>query len=172
MKKLIIPIILICILTLSLVCFVACNNETETNYPKMIDNSREYSEQTLTEEQKNITDYCTIAGYYTSGDYKVIRVISSEGFNGDIDMLILLNGTVVEKMIGIDIKETDEYGAKCFKDAFINQFNGKDLKTMEPLKGKEDPMSSGDILYVTHATTTSRALIKAVNATSLFVKTL
>lgn len=173
MKKKIFIVALFLVFSISAILLCACKNDSkDDDVPKIIDASREYQKQTLSNEQKNIADKVIIKGYYTSGDYKIVNVISNEGYAGDVELLVLLNGTTVEKIMGINIKETADYGAKCFKDVFLSQFYNRDLKTMEPLLEKEDPYSPGDIIIVTHATKTSRAVIKAMNATALFIKSL
>ena len=43
---------------------------------------------------------------------------------------------------------------------------------MEPLTGRQDNYEQGDILYVTGATRTSRALITGVNGVAAFIKSL
>lgn len=171
MKAKIIVVVLL-IVCVALVTFGVACKDSQDNYAPMIDNTREYKSVTVTAEQKNIADYCRIENYYTSAKYKVLRVVSERGYGGEIELLVLLEGTTLEKIKVIKADETAGYGTKCFEDKFLEQFYGKDLLTIEPLTGRQDNYESGDILYVTSATKTSRAVISAINAVSLFIKLL
>jgi Na+-translocating ferredoxin:NAD+ oxidoreductase RnfG subunit len=169
-KKLIVVVLLVACVAL-VVFNVACKKEQD-NYAPMIDNAREYVGVSISPEKKNIANYCRIENYYTSAEYKVIRVIAERGYAGEIELLVLLEGTTLKKTKVIKSDETPGHGTKCFEDKFLEQFYEKDLSTIEPLIGKEEKNESGDILYVTGATKTSRAIISAINAVILFIKSL
>lgn len=171
MNKKIIYAILALILLLLVFLSVACTNPGY-DYPKMIDDTREYESVAVTDEQKNIAEYCRIEGYYVSGDYKIVRIVSERGHVDEIELLVLIEGTILKEIKGVEIKETPGYGTKCFEDKFLTQFYERDLLTMEPLTGRQDNYEQGDILYVTGATRTSRALITGVNGVAAFIKSL
>ena len=160
--------VLIMILLLSL---AACGEEETRDDVSYVDESRAYTEQPLTEEQKTAYRYATLERYYTSEDDKVFRVTAKLGFKGEVTVIILLNSTTVEKIAGVDIKESTNYGAKCFRDGYLERFYGLDLMEYEELSGKDRPEDEGEILYVTGATVTSKAIISAVNAVALFLHT-
>ncbi|NLT18536.1 MAG: FMN-binding protein [Clostridiales bacterium] len=113
---------------------------------------------------------CTIENYYVSGEKKIFYVISERGYVDKINLIILLDGSTIQKIQGIDIKESDNYGMKCFSGDFLTQFEGIDLLTIEVVRGKETPYDEGEIIYVTHATTTSKAIISAINAVATFIR--
>ncbi|MFA7664369.1 MAG: FMN-binding protein [Clostridia bacterium] len=135
----------------------------------MIDSNNTYEEIALSEEQKNIYPNCTIENYFISGEKKIFRVISERGFVDEINLLVLLEGTTIQKIQGIDVKESENYGMNCFTGTYLTQFEGIDLAEIEVVRGKETPYDQGEIIYVTHATTTSKAIISAVNAIAVFV---
>ncbi len=172
-KKFVLNLIrLIAVFTVVVFSFAlfACDNADNTDYPSMIDDGREYTEVEITSEQKTIAKFCRIENYFVLGDFKIVRVISEQGYVDEIELLVLLEGTTVKQIKGLNVKETADYGAKCFNDKFISQFYGIDLLTSPLLRGRQDNFEDGEILYVSHATTTSRALISAVNAVALFIK--
>lgn len=162
---------LLCAVLLLALCtsLFACGKEDKEDFCANIDTSREYTEQALDDTARQAYSYATIQNYYTSGDYKVFRVISKFGYKGEIELAILLCGTTVERIVGINIQESINYGAKCFKDSYLIQFYGTNLAEKKVLKGKAKPRDNGDIIYVTSATVTSRAIIDAVNAVAVFI---
>jgi len=168
MKKFIAVFFILAALSL---CLSACGEEEPKEDVSYVDTERTYAEQPLTEEQKTAYSLATIDKYYTSGDYKVFRVSAKLGFNGEVTAVILLNGTTIEKIAGVDIAESADYGAKCFRDSYLSRYYGLDLSQYEVLRGKDKPADDGEIVYLTGATVTSKALISAVNAVALFIHT-
>lgn len=167
MKKI---IFLVVLLLISSVTLAACGKEDAiVQYYTYVDTSREYTEQTLTQQQMQAYSYANIQNYYTSGEYRVFRVVAKFGYKGEVQLALLLNGTTVEKIAGIDVQETINYGAKCFKDNYLKQFYGIDLAEIQEIRGKARPRDEGEIVYVTGATVTSRAVIDAVNAVAKFI---
>lgn len=164
-KSLLFALILILLFSL-----IACGEEKRDDV-SYVDESRTYTEQPLTEEQKTAHRNTTLERYYTSGEYKVFRVTANLGFEGKVTVIILLDGTTVEKIAGVDIKESPNYGAKCFRDSYLERFYGLDLMEYDTLRGKDRPQDEGEILYLTGATVTSKALISAVNAVAVFLHT-
>lgn len=165
--KIVLSIFLILLLFLLPLFLFSCSNSP--NYPAMIDSNNTYEEVALSEEQKNIYPNCTIENYFISGEKKIFRVISERGFVDEINLLVLLEGTTIQKIQGIDVKESENYGMNCFTGTYLTQFEGIDLAEIEVVRGKETPYDQGEIIYVTHATTTSKAIISAVNAIAVFV---
>jgi hypothetical protein len=159
---------IVLVLCLSSLFLVSCSNTP--NYPALVDPDNKYEEVSLSEEQKVIYPNCTIENYYVSGEKKIFYVISERGYVDKINLIILLDGSTIQKIQGIDIKESDNYGMKCFSGDFLTQFEGIDLLTIEVVRGKETPYDEGEIIYVTHATTTSKAIISAINAVATFIR--
>lgn len=157
------------IILLALLPLFSISCTGENNYTSLIDPSNTYEEISLTEEQKNIYPNCTIENYFISGEKKIFRVISERGFVDEINLLVLLEGTTIQKIQGIDVKESENYGMNCFTGTYLTQFEGIDLAEIEVVRGKETPYDQGEIIYVTHATTTSKAILSAVNAIAIFV---
>lgn len=165
-------IYLVCAAVFAAIVYYTVSVSNAPDYPSMIDTARSYEAQEVSAEMKNVGNACRIENFYTSGEYKVIRVISEHGYVDEVELLVLLQGTTVRAVKGINVKETADYGAKCFNDRFLSQFIGLDLANIEQLSGRQDNYEEGDILYVSHATTTSRAVIYAINAVSIFVKSI
>ena len=86
MNKKIIYVILALMLLLLVFLSVACTN-SGYDYPKMIDDTREYESVAVTDEQK-YSWYCRIEGY-VSGDYKIVRVFL-KGHVDEIELLVLI----------------------------------------------------------------------------------
>ncbi|MDD3947090.1 MAG: FMN-binding protein [Clostridia bacterium] len=149
----------------------ACGEETAepVDYAAYVDTSHVYTEQTLTEAQRTAYPAARIDHYYISGDYKVFCVTAKYGYKGEVQTVILLNNATIEKIAGVDIKESVNYGAKCFRDSYLAQFYGLDLSAYTAIRGKSQPRNEGEIVYVTGATVTSEAIIDAVNAIIIFI---
>ncbi len=168
MKKCLLLILNYIIVTTFCFALAACGSPED--YPSMIDTERVYEEITLSEEQKAVYEHCTVENYYVSEQYKIFRVISERGYIDEVELLILINGTVIEKIAGINFKESAAYGAKCFNDSYLEQFIGIDLNEITEIAGKDTPTDEGEIIYLTHATVTSKAIIAAVNAASALMQ--
>lgn len=166
-SKIAYSLVLLFLLIFSTVFLVSCSQTND--YPALIDPDNIYEEVNLSEEQRNIYPKCTIENYFISGENKIFRVISENGFVDEINLLVLLEGTTIQKIQGIDVKESENYGMNCFTGTYLTQFEGIDLAEIEVVRGKETPYDQGEIIYVTHATTTSKAIISAVNAIAVFV---
>jgi Na+-translocating ferredoxin:NAD+ oxidoreductase RnfG subunit len=158
--------VLINIIFLIVLAFVFSACGSPEDYPSIIDPERAYEEVALSNDQKTVYEHCTVENYYVSDDYKIFRVISERGYVDEVELLILINGTTIEKIMGIKFKESAAYGAKCFNDSYLEQFIGIDLNEVPELAGKDSPTAEGEIIYLTHATVTSKAIIAAVNAAS------
>lgn len=160
------------IILLALLPLFSISCTGENNYTSLIDPSNTYEEISLTEEQKNIYPSCIIENYYSSSERKIFVVVANEGFKGDLKLLILLEAATILKIQGVDIQETPEYGGKCFSGNYLDQFIGIDLLAIETITGKETPYDEGDIIYVSHATFTSKAVIDGVNAVATLLQSL
>jgi electron transport complex protein RnfG len=113
--------------------------------------------------------------YAASKDGKTIAYIvpaESKGYGGAIKMLVAVtpNGEVKNFNI-LDSKETPGLGDKAAKPQFSGQLMGK---SAEHLKVTKDPSDKEDIMAISGATITSRAVTsgvkKAVDEVAKFVK--
>jgi len=84
----------------------------------------------------------------------------SKGYAGSIKLLVAVSpeGKVLNFGI-LDSKETPGLGDKASQPLFHDQFIGKDLAHLKVVK---DPSDKEDILAITGATITSKAVTKAV----------
>lgn len=173
---------------MALVFFVGCNNDTkctkcknaecteckDLNYTIYVDASNVYTEHELTEEQKSIYPSATIHNYYSRkvdrDTFEVFRVIAHRGFHSTLEHIILTKNNVVERIVGINIIETPDYGTLCYENKFLSQFYGINIMASDFLDWKSNPIEEGDILLISRATTTSKGVISTVNACSALVK--
>lgn len=156
------------IILLSTVLLGSC--KTKIDYASIIDPDAYYKETRLTDQEKNVYQFCRIENYYTSGEKKIFRVVAEKAYVEELNLLILIEGSTIVKIQGIEVKESEKYGMKCFSGNYLNQFIGLDLSQIEIVRGKDTPYDTGEIIYVSHATITSKAIIAAVNAVATFLK--
>jgi RnfABCDGE-type electron transport complex G subunit len=91
-------------------------------------------------------------------------IVKTQGYNGDINVAVGID-IKTNKVLGIDIvsqKETPHYGnyivEKWFTDRFINK-NAEAFLNLKALEASDDQ----DIIQVTGATMSSKAVVDAVN---------
>ncbi|HMM05545.1 MAG TPA: FMN-binding protein [Clostridiales bacterium] len=115
----------------------------------------------------NVDEYTEIPDhnewYTASTDGEIIGYIvpsESKGYGGSIKLLVAVSpaGTVMSYTI-IDANETPGLGDKAEKSPFIDQFPGK---TAEQLTVTKDANNSENILAISGATITSKAVTLAV----------
>lgn len=94
----------------------------------------------------------------------VINTVTEGGYNGAVELVILLEQYKISDIKALNIKETEGIGTKALSANFLSQFNNLDISTSKELAGGSRPSDDTDIVYVTGATYTSNAVISAVNA--------
>ncbi len=96
------------------------------------------------------------------GGKPMAYIIPSEakGYAGPVKLIVAVSpdGKVLNFSV-LDSKETPGLGDKASKSPFRDQFAGK---TLEHLKVVKDPSNKEDVLAITGATITSKAVTKAV----------
>ena len=80
-----------------------------------------------------------------------------------MEIAFLIMDDEIKAMKGYKIKETKGYGTRAFEENYLNQFIGINLKGKEQLRGGSKPSQDIDIIYVTGATRTSKAVVIAFN---------
>ena len=106
-----------------------------------------------------------VAGY-------VVSVTSSDGYDGDVTIALGLDAE--GGVIGIsftELHETPGMGMLCDEPAFKDQFNGRKVDKFELLK-KGGSTADTEIDSVSGASTTSGAVVNAVNAGLDFYRTM
>lgn len=137
----------------------------------LVDNSGiKYSEVTLSDAEKIANESGKINNLYESGDFQIFYVTAYDGYNGDVEMIVLLEKGIVKALSGINIKESKDYGAKAFNDSYLSQFIGMDLSKIQTIKYGGTPSDDVDIVVVTHATMTSRAIIDTIEIICTYSK--
>ncbi len=108
---------------------------------------------------------CAITGVYkgydTDGNLAGFAVmVSSGGYGGDVSLAVGIDNEL--KVTGVDVishSETPGLGAKCVKDEFKGQFEGKSADIQVVKSGAKD----NQIDAITSATITSKAVTNGVN---------
>lgn len=101
---------------------------------------------------------------YKNQNKLVINTMTQGGYNGAVELVILLDEYKISDIKAINIKETEGIGTKAFKENFLSQFKALDISKSHKLAGGGRPSQSTDIIYVTGATYTSNTVIAAINA--------
>lgn len=97
----------------------------------------------------------------------VIYTVKPNGYNGAVKILVGfdINDKKITAIKILDQKETAGLGANCTQSWFTERF--KDKNATEPLKvTKKDPVKEDEVMAITAATITSRAVVNGVNAAS------
>lgn len=134
-----------------------------------VQKAEELKTQALESLITGVDEYTEISGknqwYTASADGEIIGYIvpsESKGYGGSMKFLVAVSpeGTVMSYTV-IDANETPGLGDKAEKSPFIDQFPGK---TSEQLEVTKDANNSENILAISGATITSRAVTVAVKA--------
>lgn len=94
------------------------------------------------------------------------EAVSSEGYNGDIRIMVGISADdTVHRIVILGHKETPGLGARIAGDAFRSRFEGRSIEETNWAVAKD----GGDIDGITAATISSRAVIGAVRAAAVDV---
>ena len=108
-----------------------------------------------------------VAGVNAEGETVgyAIRVTSSDGFDGDITLVVGLNTEGVLNGISFtELNETPGMGMRCAEPAFMDQFKDKAATFLKMNKSGASDNSDDGIDAVSGASVSSSAVINAVNA--------
>ncbi|MGI6701921.1 MAG: FMN-binding protein [Christensenellales bacterium] len=155
MRKIIILIILLLTIALPL---SACKEDTE-DIVSLVDNPEGYAEESF---EPFDTDDGSILKVFVKEDRIIVSALGTGGYNGDVKIVALIENGVILAVSGYDITEKGR-GEKAFKDSFLNQFVDKNISGLDKFAGGAKPIEGVDILYVTGATYSCKAVINAVN---------
>jgi electron transport complex protein RnfG len=118
-----------------------------------------FSEEVVTGASRGVTSYFTV--YVNGNPAAYVFYVDEKGDQGDITVCVGLNADGV--VLGVKLikhEETPGLGSNAENPAFLSQFNGKTgLFTVV----KTYKIAPNDIIAVTAATNTSRAVTAAVN---------
>ena len=112
----------------------------------------------------------TIKGVYRPKDgtnHQIYHAIGYGGYNGNIELLIVVLDGKITKIVKYYSGETPGLGSKATESEFLDKFIGVDLATAERFAVLAD---GGNVRPVSSATYSSRAVIKAINCTLAFYK--
>ncbi|MEF9958988.1 MAG: RnfABCDGE type electron transport complex subunit G [Niameybacter sp.] len=126
--------------------------------------AKEMEEVEVTDVGKLTTVFVT----YDSGTYiGAVAKVYPDGFGGSIELLVGMHadGTLAGVQV-LTHAETPGLGANMTQDAFKNQF--KDQQT--PLGVSKTTSGDGEIMAITGATITSRAVVDGVNEATAYMK--
>lgn len=160
MKKVLCLVITIC---MCFMLFGCTDKDTNNNIISQVDTVEGYKEIKLTSEELASLSKGTIEKVFFNDGKYVVLAMGNDGYKGDVEVVVLIDNDTISKIKGYNIKETDTVGSRAFEDAFLLQFIGKNITEMERFRGDSKPSNNVDILYVTGATYSSKAVINAMN---------
>ena len=117
-----------------------------------------YGRAYIREAMQGLTAEGESAGY-------VVRVTSSDGFDGDITLVVGIDPEgVVSGIDFTELNETPGMGMRCAEPAFKDQFNNRDVTRFKLNKSGASDNSDDGIDAVSGASISSGAVVNAVNA--------
>ncbi|MEG1529274.1 MAG: FMN-binding protein [Clostridia bacterium] len=146
----------------------ACNSSNLEKIVSLVDNIEGYHDIALTDSQKNINSNCTIVSLFANDSRRVFYSVAKNGYKGSLGIAVLLEYNKIKKIAPVDMNENGNYGARCFSDSYLNNFVGIDVTEKVELVGGFELSAGVDVAYLSGATSTSNALISAVNAVIAF----
>ncbi|MFP4457749.1 MAG: FMN-binding protein [Clostridia bacterium] len=147
MKKLIIGIAVIAIVLSATILF-------RDEYSDYVDDYNVNS-RLRREENQDI-----VRVYQTKND-SFVYIVETEGYNPELILLVEVEQSEVKSLEIISHNETDDYGGYADNEWFLSRFLDKTVDKFELVKMKSD--SKEQIVAVTGATFTSKAIVEAVN---------
>lgn len=160
MKKLICFVLVVCFSFILLGCTDKSFNEEIIS---LVDNVEDYKEITIKEDDSHPYLQGEIEKVFQNKQKYVIYAIGHGGYKGDIELVVLIDNDIITNIKGYNIQETDDVGTKAFADAFLSQFMNRNITELDRFKGGNRPSDRIDILYVTGATYSSKAVLNAIN---------
>ncbi len=163
-RKIIIFALFLCLLSTAL---FACKSPPVTNDNDIIsqvDDVEGYSAVDISAYTENDNGGTQIKKLFKKQNKLVLNTLTQGGYNGAIELVILLEDYKISDIKALNIKETEDIGTKALSSNFLSQFKNLDISTSPELVGGSRPSEDTDIVYVTGATYTSNAVISAANA--------
>lgn len=163
---------LICIIVAGLLAWI--NSMTA---PVIESNEEKTFKQSMSEVLPDATDFqkkdinlvpseagAELDSFYTAGDKGfVVTTVCSEGYGGDIKVMVGINpDKTINKIKIMSLNETAGLGAKANTDEFMNQYSGLKNKIGVEKNNGGNP-EDNTISAISGATVTSKAVTKAVN---------
>ncbi|MDD4315778.1 MAG: FMN-binding protein [Clostridia bacterium] len=144
----------------------ACSDKPleERDIVAAVDSPEGYSAVDISAFESNIGAKSEIKKVFRNQDKTVIYTVTQGGYNGEVELVVLLEGVEISDIKALNIKETENIGTKAFNEAYLSQFTDIDVSEGVTLAGASRPSEGIDIIYVTGATYTSNAVINAINA--------
>lgn len=158
---------LVILIVLSVFVLISCQSTSSGQnsndiFDALGENASLYNEIELNGSYEK-SQYASVKNVYNKDNNYIIYSVGNFGYNGPVELVILFNEGVIVNLKGINIKETENYGARAFEDSYLSQFINVNVNDIDLLVGGSKPSESVDIIYVTHATRTSTAILAAVN---------
>lgn len=94
-------------------------------------------------------------------DSKIIQIVASEGYNGDITILVSIKDDEITMVDILDHDETEDYGGYIVEEWFLNRLCLPIDNELNTVKIKK--VESNDVVAVTGATISSNAVVDGVN---------
>lgn len=165
--------ILVAVVIITAVAFLyACTDgesPLELYVKPVAEDYMDYKEISLSEKDSSF-EGGRVLRVFENGDKRVYYASGKGGYNGDIEIVVLVEKAVIIKIAGYNVKESPDYGAKCFNEPFMQQFYGMDLSVRDEVTWGRAYGGDFDVYAVTHATYTTKAFVYAVNAVRLYIQ--
>lgn len=163
MRKLTIKFLIILSVVILIFNLSACGDKEYSHIISLVDDTGEYAVIDIKENKAYPKGH--IDKLFVNDNKYIFYIVAYNGYNSDLDIVILVDNHIIKDIKGYNIQETPNVGTKAFEDSYINQFIGKDIRDYNSLEGSSKPNNDYDILYVTGATISSRAVLSAINIT-------
>ncbi len=151
------------------ILFLLCSCSREPSICELLDTNSTYTELNLSQSQKRLTQYISINALYKSGNSCIFHTSTYKGKDYGISQLgILVKNNTITKIIGFQLKDLHNREDVCYSNVYLKNFIGKNLLNMEPLSGDYTPENNADVIYVSQASYTSKAILYTINAVAKF----
>lgn len=171
MKK----VILVFLLALTIFTCVSCvqvdNDYLSDNAISALGEEPEKYKETVLSTLYKPSQSAEVKNLYYKDNKYIIYSVANFGYNGPVEVAVLISYNIILNIKGLNIKETEGYGSRAFEDSFLNQFINVNVFDIDLFVGGSKPSENTNIIYVTHATRTSTAITSAINETLNYYKT-
>lgn len=151
---------LFCLLLLAIAVFISACSGKETDAWKQ----ELYQQAELETYQELSVEEPMLAAYVDNQGSRMLCVSKAPGYHGDVVVMVRYEDEIVEQVRILEENETEDYGGYIREDWFLNRFQGMNIgqkiRLVKMAKESED-----DVVGVTGATVSSRAVLEAVQTT-------
>lgn len=166
MKKTFLTILIIILILTT--CSCKNNKSEQEKIISKVDINWTYYQEIATNQEDFDFEKGFVKNIYKSENKIVFLSIGKYGYNGNVEIVLLIKDNKISDIENYQNEETGGIGSKAFNDEYLNQFLDIDISEGNLLNGGSRPNEQTDIVFVSHATFSSNAVINAVNATIIY----